>query len=436
VNEYFLRIYNVIQKFNLDLFLVHKVDCINTSAFVKYNFKTRGMIKDILKYESEFQSIIPGCWLESKNGYISICIPKEKSSPYPISELLESDFYRNNPSVLKIALGENPDGGIVVGNLEKWINVLIAGTPGSGKSNLLNVMINCFAQQDINDLRLVLFDLKEVELKQYNCLPHLLKPVITDINRVQYELLSLITEMQRRYKILEQNNCRNIQTYRKKNGDMPYLVVVIDELAEIILTKKECENQIVRLAQKGRACGIHLVIATQKPNSEIVTSLIKGSIDTRISFKVASHYDSQVILDMSGAEKLGKCGDMLLRDEDGLQRIQCCYISDEEIGKNLEQFKNGTEELIEVDQKPKQLEYVEAEFTEVSELNEQDVLYKQALNFIKDTNKCNLWALKRHLRIGNKKANNIVEQLIKNGDISQRKVGNDYEILKGGKLNG
>lgn len=147
--------------------------------------------------------------------------------------------------------------------------------------------------QKPEDVRMIMFDLKQVELMRYNELPHLLAPVITNIEKVEDELVYLISEMNRRYAMLRNTNCSNIQQYRSRSNSMPYLVVIIDELAEIILQDKDLEKQIIRLAQKGRACGIHLVIATQKPIAEVVTSLIKGNIDTRISFKVASHYDKK-----------------------------------------------------------------------------------------------------------------------------------------------
>lgn len=419
-----MKILSVIQRYGLDMRPINELYKIETSGYIKYNFISNDRLQTIFRYESELQNVLgTNAWIDSKNGLVSIYVPKK--GVFPISSIITHDFYKNHSSVLKIALGETPDGDLVIGDLEKWVHVLIAGVPGSGKSTFLHVIINCLMMQKPEDVRMIMFDLKQVELMRYNELPHLLAPVITNIKKVEDELVYLISEMNRRYAMLRNTNCSNIQQYRSRGNSMPYLVVIIDELAEIILQDKDLEKQIIRLAQKGRACGIHLVIATQKPIAEVVTSLIKGNIDTRISFKVASHYDSMVILDSPGAEKLGKCGDMLLRDEDGLTRLQCCYISHNEIEQNILKYRNHiTPEQAEVSTLALPLPKEE-------ETYEMDRLYKQALELIMRENRCSAWLFMTELRIGRAKADMLIKKLQEQKIISQHKIGRDFKILKG-----
>lgn len=430
--NYISKIQSVIKKFNLDLYWDNSMNCIETSAFIKIKMKTRGMIKDITKYENEFKSVVgDDTWLEARNDYISICIPKTIPDKYPLNEILESDFYYNYPGILKIALGETPSGEMVIGDLEKWINVLIAGIPNSGKSTLLNVIINCLIQQDSNDLKLIIMDLKKVELTQYNCVPHLLKPVITNVESAHKGLISLISEMFRRYDLLEDAGVKNIQKYNI-NNHMPYLVVIIDELSVLMLDDKKemCETQLIKLASLGRAAGIHLILATQKPSSNIITTDIKSNIDTRISFKVTNHYDSQVILDESGAEKLRMNGDMYLRDGDGLERIQCCFIEDEEIEsfKNNHQFKPVIFGKVEVPIIQKQLEYIKV--VEVEE-TEFERLYKESVNYVNVNKECNQFQLRNLLHKGPAFVDKILEKLINDKIITKNKKGKVYQIFKG-----
>lgn len=445
MDQYFPLIASVILKHQINLFLVHQCDRVETAGFIKYNFATNSPINDILKYEKEFQFVINDCWMEARNGYISICIPKKKLDRFSASEIFESDFYRSYQGVLKFAIGQDPNGEMVLGDLEKMVNILIGGIPNSGKSNLLNVIINSFIQRDEREVQLVLFDLKKVELSQYRDIPHLLSKPITDLDHAQRELLSLISEMKRRYYKLESARVKNIQQFRRNGGQMPFLVVIVDELAELILNKKECENQLIRLAQKGRAAGIHLILATQKPNANIVTPLISGSIDTRIAFKTSSFHDSTTILGCAGAEKLRPQAECLLRD-DTLTRIHTCYIADEQIRINIEAAKKTLSGMFDDDSN--EIMMLECENTQIIEdiretdeepgteedeemtVDELDFLYKMALDFVKSGDNVNKWRLKKKLKIGDNKVEQILDRLFKEKILSPIKIGNSYVRLK------
>lgn len=419
------KITNVIKKFNLDMIPTKQKFKIESSAYIKYNFSTRSRISEIMRYEGEFQLLLgEQSWLEAKKGRISVCISKEQIAIMPLQKVVTDEFYKTNNGVLKFALGETPDGEIAVGDITKMINILIAGTPGSGKSTMINVIINCLIQEPPEKVQLLLMDLKKVELSKYYKLPHLVKPIVIEPEDALNELMWLISEMRLRYEKLENAGVSNIKTYREKGYDMPYLVVIIDEISLLMFDddKKIVEKQFAKIASLGRACGIHLIIATQRPEKNIVTPLIKANIDTRIAFHVASHVDSMIILDKTGAEKLKQGGDMILRDRDGYQRILSCYISNDEINENIEracrQFKRVP------------LEELYLGYTEPEKYDEFEELYNRALGFIRENKKCNRWALKRHLRIGDRKVDEIMERLRIEGIISHKKIGYDYQILK------
>lgn len=424
MNEYIIKIQNIINKFKLDLYWYNSIE---TSSFIKFNFITNSMIHDILKYESEFKSMINNIWLESKNGFISLCIPKNNNDVFSINEILKSDFYNNYDSPLKVAIGETVNGDMVIGDIIKWVNVLIAGIPDSGKSNFLNVIVNSLILSDHNIVKLMLFDFKKVELTKYRNIPHLIKPIITDVKNALNGLNFLLEEIKIRYEILDKANVRNIKTYNKEIGLMSYIVVIIDELSSLMIdSNNKVENSLIKIASLGRACGIHLIIATQKPSSKIITTDIKSNIDTRISFKVTNHYDSMVILDSVGAENLRMGGDMLLLDRDGLIRLQSCFISDDEIKNNLSRFNNVNNEDIEV----LQLDHEEIEKDEVIEVieSEFDKLYKKSLEYVIKNKEVNQWKLRNLLNKGTVFCDNIIEKLINDNIIECVKTGKVYKI--------
>ena len=424
MNDYIIKIKYVIEKFKINL---KWYNVIETTSFFKFNFSTNSMINEIMKYEKEFQSILGnGSWLESKNGLIGLCIPKNTIEILPLENIIESEFYQNYQSPLKIAIGENVNGEIVLGDLLQWNHILIGGVTRAGKSNLLNIMIHNFIQNDTSILRLFLIDLKRVELVRYKHIPHLLKPIITDINEVTKGLYYLINEMKIRYEILEKANVRNIQGYQQKGLEMPYIILIIDELSNIILESEDkeiIEKYLIRLASMGGACGIHLILATQKPSSQIITTDLKSNIETRIAFKTASHYDSMVILDEVGAENLRGKGELIINDRDGLQRAQCCYITDDEIERNLK----GYDKLIEIEE-IEEIDEIEEEIGEVEIETEFSKAYKKAVCYVKENGECNQWQLRKLLNKGIDFCDSIIKKLIDDNMITSEKVGKVYKL--------
>lgn len=419
-----------------------------TSSLCKFDLTPgNSKIKDITKYEDEFQSVLGDkTSIQSNNGLISILVPKPNREVLELSKVLYSNFFRNCPGLLKIAVGEDTDGRMVIGDLTKWVNLLVAGEPGGGKSIFLHCAINSLIQTyEPSFVRLFLADSKKVELTRYENIKHLYTNVCCSITEIYCGLSKLVKEMNNRYDLFKKFKCRDIKTYQSKIGEMPFIVVIVDELANIILKSKEIEELLVSLAQMGRAAGIHLILATQKPSSDIITPLIKANVPTRIAFSVASHYDSMTILDCSGAEKLNKKGDMLLKDEDGIDRIQCAFISDEEI-------ESVVNELIEVEEvteaeEPKlplfllDLPTIEGKFQEVDEHTEikikveeppkeqKDERLEKIIQYIKTQGKCNAWMIKQYLKVGNTIANEMIEKLQSMNIISKEKIGVSYQIL-------
>ena len=251
--------------------------------------------------------------------------------------MIESDDFRAKKRELGIALGKDINGAIFGADLTRMPHLLIAGATGSGKSVCLNAILACLLLHHSPDqLKLVLIDPKRVELTGYNGIPHLATPVVTDIEQVGNVLQWVLREMDMRNLHFMENGVRNIQEYNRKfsANKLPYIVVVIDELANLMMeAAADVESSIVRLAQTARAMGIHLIVATQRPSRDVITGTIKGNLPTRIAFAVATYVDSQVILDRPGAENLFGKGDMyfLSTEETALKRLQCVYVSDEEI---------------------------------------------------------------------------------------------------------
>lgn len=287
---------------------------------------------------------------------VGVEIPNVKAADVRLRSILESSEWKNATDPLTFAVGKDISGKAVVANLAKMPHLLIAGTTGSGKSVMTNTMIVSLLYRNApSDMKLIVIDPKQVEMVQYSDIPHLLTPIINDTTEAVSALKWAVNEMERRYKLLADERVKNIVEYNKKmateggkvsvpdedgneqkhdGGKMPYIVILVDEMSDIMMQAgKEMEPPIVRIAQKGRAAGLHLVLATQKPIVKVVTSLIKGNVPARIAFAVASTTDSVVMLDKGGAEKLLGAGDMLMQTTDmmgGTRRIQGAWVSDEE----------------------------------------------------------------------------------------------------------
>ena len=286
------------------------------------------------------QAPVPG------HSYVGIEVPNEETSLVALRDLLESEVFQRNQNPLRFALGKDVTGHPVNTTLETMPHLLIAGTTGSGKSVCVNAILTCFLMHNTpDDLRLILIDPKRVELTSYNGIPHLLSPVVVEMPQVISALQWMMREMDKRYHLFAQGGSRNITDYNarmKLQGmkKLPFLVIVIDELADLMMIAPgETEQIITRLAQLARATGIHMILATQRPSVDVVTGLIKANFPARIAFAVASNTDSRVILDQPGAERLLGRGDMLFQapDAPAAARLQGVFVSDHEI-QNLVDF--------------------------------------------------------------------------------------------------
>ena len=277
---------------------------------------------------------------------IGLEIPNDNPEIVYFGEIIDSFQFKNNSAKLLIGLGKDIVGKIVVINLKRMPHILIAGRTGSGKSVCINLIIaSILIKSKEDEVKFIMIDPKMVELAPFNDIPHLLCPVITDPKSADIALKWVVDEMEERYKKLSKIQVRNIENYNlnvDKNNKMPYIVVIIDELADLMMSaSSSVENSIVRIAQKARAIGIHLVVATQRPSVDVITGTIKANLPTRISFAVASQIDSRTIIDCVGAEKLLGRGDMLYSDSNSskIQRMQAAFISDQEIQQFTDKLK-------------------------------------------------------------------------------------------------
>lgn len=367
--------------------------------------------------------------------YLGIEVPNTRSSAVRLRPILENEiFYRVN-SPLTIALGRDVSGAPVVADLGRMPHLLIAGTTGSGKSVCIAAITTCLVMNNFpKDLRLVMIDPKMVELVRFNGLPHLYGKVETDIERIMTVLRWTVAEMDRRYKVLEASHSRNIDShnrkarYRKGEETLPHIVMLIDELADLMLSMPDqTEHNLVRLAQMARATGIHLVVATQRPSTEVVTGLIKANFPSRISFTVASSVDSRVILDSSGAEALLGKGDMLFVPPESSSplRVQGVMVVDQEVENVVRFWQNAGAGLTEAAIAPWE-ELLEKEQI----LADRDDLVEKAIQLVRETRRANASLLQRRLRIGYPRAARLIDELEELGVIGPSTGGGrDREVL-------
>ncbi len=374
------------------------------------------------------QAPVPG------RPYVGIEVPNSRSAIVRLRPVMETEKFYKVGSPLALALGRDVSGNPVVADLATMPHLLIAGTTGSGKSVCIAAFTTCLAMNNTpEDLRIVMIDPKMVELVRFNGLPHLYGKVETDIERILGVLRWVVTEMDRRYMALEQSRSRNIDTYnkkmrRRKDGEiMPRIVVMIDELADLMMSAPDStEHNLVRLAQMARAVGIHLVVATQRPSTDVVTGLIKANFPARMSFAVASSVDSRVILDTTGAEHLLGRGDMLfLPPEAGSPvRVQGVWVTDQEVEKAINFWRKSYE--VDAEEMPPWDEMLEQEAV----LAERDQLVEKAINLIARTQKASASMLQRQLRIGYPRAARLMDELEELGVVSSgRGGGRDREVL-------
>jgi DNA segregation ATPase FtsK/SpoIIIE-like protein len=376
------------------------------------------------------QAPVPG------HSYVGIEVPNREPSIVALRSVLESEvFYKERKKPLILPLGRDVSGEPVVTDLAIMPHLLIAGTTGSGKSVCLISLITSLVMQNTpQKLRLILLDPKRVELSQFNGLPHLLGPVETEIERIIGVLRWAAREMDRRYKLLELENARNIDAYndilgwRRKSEHLPYIVLVIDEIGDLMMTRPdETEKTLTRLAQKARAAGMHLMIATQRPSVDVVTGLIKANFPARMSFAVASGTDSRVILDSVGAETLVGKGDMLFLAADAGEpiRVQGCFVSDEELENVVNYWRDWHEEKIEEEEieAPPAVAPWERAMTRLESLSEIDPILEDALKLVVMEGNASTSLLQRRLGISYPRAASLMDSLYELGIIGSPQSG-------------
>jgi S-DNA-T family DNA segregation ATPase FtsK/SpoIIIE len=378
--------------------------------------------------EIRMEAPIPG------KAAIGIEVPNRNKTSVYLRSLIESKEYKAVSSNIPFALGKDIAGKNIIASIDKMPHLLIAGATGSGKSVCINSLImSILFKGKPDEVKLILIDPKVVELSVYNGLPHLLIPVVTDPRKAANALNWAVSEMTNRYKVFAANSVRDIQTYNEKmireNGEkMPQIVIIIDELADLMMVAStEVEEYITRIAQLARACGIHLVIATQRPSVDVITGVIKANIPSRIAFAVSSHIDSRTILDTGGAEKLLGKGDMLYHPM-GLPkpvRIQGTFISDDEIKRVVESIK---EQQIEI-KTGKQNEIIEE--IEKSQVQDEDVdeFLEQAIEMVVQDGQASASYIQRKFKVGYSRAARIIDQLEDRGIVGGHEGSKPRKVL-------
>ena len=395
--------------------------------------------------------------IEGKS-YVGIEIPNTNRKMVRLTEILSSQAFKKSPSSLTLALGHDISGNPVVVDLAKMPHLLVAGTTGSGKSVGVNAMLlSLLFKSDPKDVRLILIDPKMLELSVYDGIPHLLTPVITDMTDASNGLRWCVVEMDRRYKLMSLMGVRNLAGFNKKveeaaaNGKqlinplhpedeeylevLPSIVVVVDEFADMMmLVGKKVEHLIARIAQKARAAGIHLILATQRPSVDVITGLIKANIPTRIGFQVSTKIDSRTILDQGGAEQLLGYGDMLyLPPGVGVPiRVHGAFVGDDEVHRVVNDWKSRAE--------PEYIDDIVSSAQETgpipgwsgsdsSSSEDSDDLYDEAVNFVLESRRASISAVQRKLRIGYNRAARLIESMEEAGLVSEMSSNGSREVL-------
>ncbi|MDY0121525.1 MAG: DNA translocase FtsK [Sulfurimonas sp.] len=376
------------------------------------------------------QAPIPG------KDVVGIEIPNDTVDTIFLRELIESKLFQESKSPLTIVLGKDIVGKPFITDLKKLPHLLIAGTTGSGKSVGINAMILSLLYKNSPDqLRLLMIDPKMLEFSIYNDIPHLLTPVITKAKQAIVALNNMVNEMERRYELMSQTRTKNIENYNEKvkreGGEhFPYIVVIIDELADLMMTSgKDVEHSIARLAQMARASGIHLVVATQRPSVDVVTGLIKANLPSRISYRVGQRVDSKIILDQQGAESLLGRGDMLFTPPGatGLVRLHAPWSTEEEIEKIVNFIKSQREPNYDKSFLVEESENGSSSSSDTYE--ELDELFNEAKNVVLTDRKTSISYLQRKLQIGYNRSARVIEQLEAEGILSAPNAKGIREIL-------
>ena len=362
---------------------------------------------------------------------IGIEVPNKKQTPVFLREVLDSKEFQESTKKISFALGKDITGACIVGDLSEMPHMLIAGATGSGKSVCINsLIVSLLYKYSPDEIKLLMIDPKVVELSIYNGIPHLLIPVVTEPKKAAGALNWAVNEMDKRYELFTKYKVKNIKSYNQQvdkgfiSEKLPYIVLIVDELADLMMTcPNDVEDYICRLAQKARAAGIHLIIATQRPSVDVITGVIKANIPSRISFAVSSGVDSRTILDQTGAEKLLGRGDMLYSPMGANKplRIQGAFISEEEV-ENVVDFIKSSEE--EVNYREEIIEHINNENLSSSshsgDSEENDELLDEAIKLVVEYQQASTSFIQRKLRIGFNRASRIMEELEAKGIISER----------------
>ncbi|MGA5739131.1 DNA translocase FtsK [Bacillus bombysepticus] len=363
---------------------------------------------------------------------IGIEVPNKESKPVFLREILRSPVFTKSESPLTVALGLDISGDPIVTDIRKMPHGLIAGATGSGKSVCINaILTSILYKAKPHEVKLMLIDPKMVELAPYNAVPHLVAPVITDVKAATVALKWAVEEMERRYELFAHAGARDLTRYntivseREIPGEtLPYIVIVIDELADLMMVAPgDVEEAICRIAQKARACGIHLLVATQRPSVDVITGLIKSNIPTRIAFTVSSQVDSRTIIDIGGAEKLLGRGDMLFLGNGTSKpvRVQGVYVSDDEIEKTVDHVKKQM--------KPNYLFKQEDLLAKTEQAESEDELFFEACQFVVEQGGASTSSVQRKFRIGYNRAARLIEEMQSQGIISEARGTKPRDVL-------
>lgn len=368
---------------------------------------------------------------------VGIEVPNRKAADVRLYGILTARQWKGNSEPLGFAIGKDIAGEAVVGELNKMPHLLIAGQTGSGKSVMINTLLTSLLYRNSpSDMRLILVDPKQVEMAPYEDIPHLLTPIITEPEKTISALKWSVNEMERRYSLLAEQKLRDIKTFNQKNPEetMPYIVIVIDELADLMMVAaRDVEALIVRLAQKARAVGIHLVLATQRPSVDVITGLIKANVPARIAFTVASQVDSRTILDQVGAEKLLGQGDMLMLTPQMSKpkRIQGAWVTDDEVIKITDHLRMQRPPQYddEIVAQPVQLNGKGGIVMDHDAGSGDDDMYKDAVRVVVEARKASTSLLQRKLRIGYGRAARIIEEMEEQGIVGAASGSKPRDVL-------
>jgi S-DNA-T family DNA segregation ATPase FtsK/SpoIIIE len=359
-------------------------------------------------------------------GRVGVEVPNTQSSFVYLKEVFSVADYQKAESKLTLALGKDIAGQPVVTDLDDMPHLLIAGTTGSGKTVCVNsLVLSLLFKASPAELKFLMIDPKMVELAPFNGLPHLLCPVVTESKKAYVALNWVVNEMEERYRLLAREGARNISAYNEKHEKIPYIVVIIDEFADLMsVAPDQIENAITRLAQLSRAVGIHLILATQRPSVDVITGVIKANLPARISFKVASKVDSRTVLDMNGADKLLGKGDMLFMrpGEAKLIRIQCCLVKDKEIERVVDFIKSQAEPVYDE-------EILKDQQKSLQNAGEKDELYDEAVRVIMESNQASVSILQRRMRLGYTRAARIIDTMEQEGLVGAFEGSKPRKIL-------